>query len=169
MNPPEHAATKGPRRPPHFDAGCVPYFVSTRAHRSRRIFVGRAAEIAVQELGDQRNRHGFLLRAFAFMPDHAHFVVVPHVSSNVSGTMRIIKGSIARRVNEHLGISGPLWQEGFFDRVARTRGQLHAYIEYVHQNPVAARLVDDVSAYPYSSGDGRCMADYHAFFEEQVR
>lgn len=169
MNPPEHATAKAGRRPPHIDAGGVPYFVSTRAHRSPRIFVGRAAEIAVQELSDQRNRSGFLLLAFAFMPDHAHFVVVPHHSSNISGTMRIIKGSIARRVNQHLGTSGPLWQEGFFDRVARTREQLHAYIEYVHQNPVAARLVDDASAYPYSSGDGRCMADYHAFFEEEVR
>lgn len=167
MNPPDHAK-RGLRRPPHVDAGRVPYFVSTRAHQSRRVFVGAAARIAVGELRDQHDRRGFLLLAFVFMPDHAHFVVVPSDSSNISGTMRIIKGSIARRINQHLDTSGPIWQEGFFDRVARTREQLHAYIEYVHQNPVAARMVDDASAYPYSSADGRCMADYHAFFEEEA-
>ncbi|MDP9238098.1 MAG: hypothetical protein M3P30_12015 [Chloroflexota bacterium] len=143
--------------------------MSTRAHQSRGAFVGGAAKIAVQELRDQHDRRGFLLLAFVFMPDHAPFRCrsggfQQHLRDDAHH-----KGSIARRINEHLGTSGPLWQEGLFDRVARTREQLHAYIEYVDQDPVAARMVDDASAYPYSSADGRCMADYHAFFEEEDR
>ena len=82
--------------------------------------------------------------------------------------MRIVKGSIARRVNEHLARKGSIWQEGFYDKAARSIEQLNAYIEYTHRNPVDAGLVRRDVEYAYSSADGRCMADYQRFFDGEV-
>lgn len=153
-------------RPEHANLGQVPYFVTTRTHHSRTVFVGRAAEAAVAELQTVRARHGFLLMAYAFMPDHAHFVIVPATDYTISQTMRAVKGAIARRVNIELGTNGTLWQDGLRDDVAFTARELNTYIEYVHANPVAAGMVEDAGAYAFSSGGGACMADYQRYFEE---
>lgn len=80
--------------------------------------------------------------------------------------MRLVKGAVARRVNEIRGVSGHVWQEGFYDKIAHTREQLNTFIEYIHNNPVEARLTDFATAYPYSSAGGTCMADYATFFSE---
>ena len=152
------------RRPKHYDLGRIPYFVTTRTHELERVFVGAIAQTAVGELFDLRDKYGFLAASFVFMPDHAHFLVVPGENFTISQTMRVIKGGISRRVNSVLKREGPVWQDGFRDNAPKSIDELHAYITYIEQNPVRAGLVNDASAYPFSSADGRCEADYQAFF-----
>lgn len=136
-------------------------------HGSKRVFVGDVARVAQDELKALRAAYGFLLLAYVFMPDHAHFVIVPAGDYTIAQTMRLVKGGIARRVNAVLGQSGKLWQEGFFEYAPRTREQLNAYIEYVHANPVKAGTVNMAESFAYSSADGSCMRDYQAFFEAE--
>jgi REP element-mobilizing transposase RayT len=140
-------------------------FVSSRTVRGFAPFRGRAAQIAVDELLRQRQQFGFLLLAYAFMPDHAHVVLVPADGFTVAQTMRAIKGAIARVVNEHLGRSGALWQPGFFDKNPRDLRALNEFVRYVHDNPVVARLVQDARDYPYSSANGICDEGYERFME----
>ncbi len=97
------------------------------------------------------------------MPDHAHFVVVPAGNSTVSRTVQLIKGRVARRVNDARGEQGTVWQQGFYDKMVRAREQLNAFIEYTHKNPVDAGLVRNDVLYAFSSADGSCMADYQRF------
>lgn len=162
--PSRDASGRG-RRPPHAESVGAPFFVSTRKIGSRRIFAGAIAREAIEELLRLRAKYEFLLLAFVFMPDHAHFVIVPAVGFSISQTMRIVKGSIARRMNVVAGLRGPVWQTGFFDRVPPTLDDLNSFIRYTIANPVRAGLVESVSDYPYSSADGSCIADYEAFLE----
>jgi REP element-mobilizing transposase RayT len=155
----------GARRPKHGDVGLQPYFVSTRTVRSEKIFLGEVAEIAARVLREQREKYGFLLLAYVFMPDHAHFVVVPARDHSISQTMRVIKGSIARAVNECRGTEGAVWQTGFFDKNPRNVEELNEFIRYTHDNPVVAGLWSAADGYPYCSADGSCLADYRRFFE----
>lgn len=157
---------RGLRRPPHVNLPETPYFVSTRTYQSKPVFQGQCGEAAVSELHRIRERYELLLLAYVFMPDHAHFVLVPLGERSLSQTMRLVKGAVARRVNEIRGVSGHVWQEGFYDKIAHTREQLNTFIEYIHNNPVEARLTDFAAAYPYSSASGTCMADYATFFSE---
>ena len=154
------------RRPPHADLGRAPYFVTSRTFESRTIFQGTIGALAVEQLQAERVRYGFLLLAYAFMPDHAHFVIVPAQGHTISTTMRVVKGGIARQINIEMGARGAVWQDGFYDKVARTIEQLNAYIEYTHRNPVAAGLVAREGEYALSSADGRCMDDYQRFLDE---
>lgn len=160
------AEARGARRPPHVDLPNTPYFVSSRTHEPRRLFVGADAAAAYSELHAIREQYGFFLLAFAFMPDHAHFVIVPAADSTTSRTMQLIKGRIARRINDLLGEEGTIWQQGFYDKVVRTREQLNAFIEYTHRNPVEAGLIQRDEQYAFSSADGSCMVDYRRFFDE---
>ncbi|MBI5288705.1 MAG: transposase [Chloroflexi bacterium] len=155
------------RRPLHAQLGRVPYFVSTRVQKSKRVFGGQFAQEATRELVALREQYGFLLLAYVFMPDHAHFVIVPTGDFSVSQTMRLIKGRIARRTNGLLNQEGRLWQEGFFEYAPRTIEQLNAYIEYVHANPVKAGLAGRPEDYDHSSASGDCMAHYESFFEAE--
>ena len=97
------------------------------------------------------------------MPDHAHFVVVPADDSTISQTVKLIKGRVARRVNDAREERGTVWQQGFYDKMVRAREQLNAFIEYTHRNPVEAGLVPSEALYAFSSADGSCMADYQQF------
>lgn len=154
------------RRPPHVDLGRTAYFTTTRTVGSQPLFRGAIGALAVEQLLSDRDRYGFLLLAYAFMPDHAHFVIVPAEGHSVSTTMRVVKGGIARRVNVATDGKGSIWQGGFYDKVARTMDQLNAYIEYTHRNPVAAGLVSREAEYALSSADGSCMSDYQRFLNE---
>jgi REP element-mobilizing transposase RayT len=155
----------GARRPAHVDLPRQPVFVSTRTIKGLAPFQGMAASIAVDELLRQREQFDFLLLAYALMPDHAHLVVVPAEGFTIAQTMRAIKGAIARVVNEHLGRAGALWQSGFLDKNPRDLRALNEFIRYVHDNPVAARLVRDSTDYPYSSASGECDEDYRRFLD----
>jgi REP element-mobilizing transposase RayT len=129
------------------------------------ILRGAMARAAFDELFALRERYGFLLLAFAFMPDHAHFVVVSPSPNSIQQLMRLIKGALARRINHERGSSGSVWQRGFFDKSPRDLPALNAFIGYTESNPVRAGLVRHARDYEFCSADGRCMADYHAFFD----
>ncbi len=152
------------RRPEHYDLGRIPYFVTTRTHKSERIFVDSIAQTVVDELFELRGKYGFLIPSFVLMPDHAHFLVVPAQNFTISQTMRVIKGGIARRVNSVRGREGSVWQDGFRDSAPKSLDELHAYISYIEHNPVRAGLVRNAETYAFSSADGRCEDDYQAFF-----
>ncbi len=158
------AVAPGRRRPPHAALDLQPYFVTARIRRSRGTLDSAARAAAVDELLTQRARDTFLLLAFAIMPDHAHVVIVPSAGYSISQTMRLVKGSIARRVNQLDASTGALWQGGFWDKSPRDLRELNQYIGYTEMNPVRAGLVREASEYPYSSADGRCLADYRRFF-----
>jgi len=49
-----------------------------------------------------------------------------------------------------LGLGTPLWQRGFYDRIARREEDLLAACEYVLNNPVRAGLVTEAGDWPYS-------------------
>ncbi len=102
--------------------------------------------------------------AHVLMPDHAHLVIVPAPGYSIAQTMRVIKGGTARALNRERGVKGAVWQEGFYDRVARTVADLNAFVEYVHENPVRAGIAKTPQDYRWSSGSGP-LVDYDSYFE----
>jgi putative transposase len=45
----------------------------------------------------------------------------------------------------------PIWQRGFTDHRIRDAHDFQIRLEYIHQNPVRARMVERAEMYPYSS------------------
>lgn len=94
------------------------------------------------------------LYAAVIMPDHVHLLFTPlrdedTRSCHLATILQAIKGTSAHWVNKLLGREGPVWQEEYFDHVARGYESLRAKIQYVEQNPVRRGSVRVPEDYPW--------------------
>jgi hypothetical protein len=65
--------------------------------------------------------------------------------------MKMIKGSFARKVNKLNDKAGSIWQSRFYDEIVHSEPQLLKQLEYMHQNPVVANIVQSAEEYAFSS------------------
>ncbi|MFG1491307.1 transposase, partial [Oceanospirillum sp. HFRX-1_2] len=63
------------------------------------------------------------------------------------------KGRSAHFVNLSLGISGKLWQPGFYDRALRRENDRKAIARYIVANPLRKGIVKSVSDYSFWNSD----------------
>jgi type I restriction enzyme R subunit/putative DNA methylase len=94
--------------------------------------------------------------AWVIMPNHVHVLIDP-----VQPLAKIVQGwkSFTARWllahNERLGLGIPdphhVWMRDYWDRYIRDDEHLRATIDYIHQNPVKARLCREPREWPWSS------------------
>lgn len=68
----------------------------------------------------------------------------------VTNILRLLKGSTARECNKILNRTGAFWQHESYDHVIRSEDELNRIIEYVLNNPVRAKLVDNTHDWKWS-------------------
>jgi putative transposase len=125
--------------------GAGTYFVTSATFNRRRIFqVAANAELFLEVL---QHREGYYkLHAFVIMPDHIHLLLTPQ-GAPVERVEGFIKGDFSHRI----GSKFPVWQRGFTDHRIRNADEFQTRREYIHHNPVRARIVEGAGLYPYSS------------------
>lgn len=104
----------------------------------------------------------YRLYGFCIMPEHLHLIIHPFGKYNFSYIMKMLKGSFARKLNKINGREGKIWQKGFFDECITDSLQLIRKLEYLHNNPVKANLVNSPEEYAYSSYNHYIKTDYSA-------
>lgn len=130
------------------------YFITSRTFSSRRLFqVTANANLFLETLQHYRHAGHFKLHAFVVMPDHVHLLLTP-VDVSLERAIGFVKGGFSHR----LASKFPVWQRGFTHRRMRDREEFEIRREYIHQNPVRAKLVESAELYPFSSA-------YKAFAE----
>ena len=124
----------------------------------------------LESLEAARGEQGFDLWAYVIMPEHAHLLILPHPSSQISRILRAIKEPLAKRAVAWIRHSVPdflarmedrqpngrcchrFWQPGGgYDRNIWTAKELHEKIRYVHNNPVRRGLVERAEDWLWSS------------------
>jgi putative transposase len=116
-----------------------------------------------------REKYHYHLWAYVFMPDHVHLLIYPPEDPHsVSAIEKTIKQSVSRKVTYYLEDHNPeglkklatgfksapyaFWQPGpGYDRNMTSSKVVHASVDYIHNNPVAAGLVDYVDEWTWSS------------------
>src|SRR5262249_3981944 len=93
----------------------------------------------------------FQLHAFVVMPDHVHLLLTPAQNITLERALQFIKGGYSYRVRKELERRCEVWQRGFADHRIRDANDFEFHRNYIHNNPVRARLVDNASDYRYSS------------------
>ena len=92
------------------------------------------------------------------MPDHVHFLIVGlNDNSDFKRFCKLAKqrsGSLHARKH-----GGPLWQEGYYDRVLREGDDSLTIARYLLANPVRAGLVAAPIDYPYLGSDRWTVAE----------
>jgi hypothetical protein len=61
--------------------------------------------------------------------------------------MHGIKGASARKINQHRGTKGRIWQNESYDRIVRNGKEFDVKLKYMFNNPLKKRLTDDPSNY----------------------
>lgn len=56
-----------------------------------------------------------------------------------------------------------VWQASFYDHVVRNKKEFVQRLNYIHDNPVRAKLADKPENYKYSSATGKCETDLEGY------
>ena len=100
----------------------------------------------------------FEILAYCFMPDHAHLLV--EGLEDRSDLRRFSKLAKQRSGGIHARLSGgPLWQEGYHDRVLREDEDILTLARYLLNNSIRAGLVATVTDYPHLGSDRWSVAE----------
>jgi len=129
------------------------YHVMNRGRGRQRIFDDdRYFQAFLQTLKEARQRFGLVIHAYCLMDNHYHLLLeTPH--ANLSRSMRHINGVYTQRYNRLKNTDGPLFRGRFKSIVVDADTYLLPLSRYIHRNPIETKrpLVDDLSAYPWSS------------------
>jgi len=127
------------------------FFVRFCLLKTRRRLFDPDFERVAYALARMRRKHGFLITAWVFLPDHWHAIIYSPYPLSISRVFKAVKVSSTIAVNVRLGEAGELWQERFFDRALRTVKEYHEKVEYIHLNPVRRGLVKRAEEWRWSS------------------
>jgi len=136
------------------------YFVTTKAWQSVSVFqVTDVAEILVGKLLDYQKKRNYLLHEFVLMPDHLHLLITPSESTTLEKAMQLIKGGSSHEIHSVRGNKAQIWQSGFHESRVRDWNDYKNKLDYIHFNPVVAKLVNRPQEWRYSSASGQYQLD----------
>jgi len=111
----------------------------------------------------------YTLIAWVVMPNHVHVLIEVFGTTSLGSIVQSWKSYTGRVIGQLLAgddIAAPrnrggVWMREYWDRLIRDDAHLAAAINYIHSNPVRAKLVGTAHDWPWSSastwvgGDGR--------------
>jgi len=127
------------------------FFLTVRLLKGKTEMVEGDFQLLAQALREARQRQGFRLTAWVFLPDHWHAILYPPHPLTVSQAMKAVKLSSMILINRRRGETAELWQGRFFDRALRTVKEYNEKVEYIHLNPVRRGLVSRPQDWRWSS------------------
>lgn len=93
------------------------------------------------------------------MPNHIHLCLVEREKS-LSTFMMVFKRIVSQKAGR-----GRLWERRFHDNRIGSMKELRKVVEYIHNNPVKARLANLPESYRYSSARDWGSLDLNTFLE----
>ena len=108
------------------------------------------ARILENELKHSNGKQYELL-AWCIMPNHVHVCFQQYSGHRLATILQGWKGRSSRLINSATGAVGPLWEPDYWDRSVRTAESLRRAVDYIHNNPVSARLCRRIEDWPFSS------------------
>ena len=127
------------------------FFLTVRLLEGRTELADGDFGVLPQTLREARQRYGYELTAWVFLPDHWHAILYPRHPLTISQAMKTVKLSSVILINRRRGETAELWQGRFFDRALRTVKEYHEKVEYIHLNPVRCGLVSEPQDWRWSS------------------
>lgn len=135
-------------------------------------------DIFISNIKYYQSKYGFSILAYVIMPTHFHWIVETiSRESTISDIMRDIKKYSAWDILEQLekdkfkklkifhspivkGQKRQFWTPRFHDIILRSSGKLRSTVEYIHNNPIVAGLVNRPEDYRYSSARNYFLNDH---------
>ncbi len=141
-------------RPLRIEFAHALYHVTSRGNARRKVFWDDGDyERRLDWLRRTVETYGWLVHAFALMPNHDHvFVETPQ--ANLSAGMHYLNGSYTSYFNRRHKRVGHLFQGRFKAVLIENEGHYWEVSRYIHLNPVRAGLAERPEQWPWSSYRG---------------
>ncbi|MBD3674301.1 MAG: transposase [Planctomycetaceae bacterium] len=139
------------------------HFVTFSCYRRRKFLSrDRCKQIVIGHLGSLLAKRKGLCTAFVIMPDHVHALVWFEQTDQLSSFMQQWKEHSAKHIQQYLEQNGSeylksfshshtIWQPCYYDFNVWSRQKIEEKLNYLHENPVRAGLVDKMVEYKWSS------------------
>jgi REP element-mobilizing transposase RayT len=147
-----------------------PYFITSTVNGRYPLFTRKSVQQILREgLKFLIHKRNSSISAYVIMPDHIHFIAQgadlgKNISSFKSYTARRMIDLFKEKSEWHLlnllkeaklatkvDREYQLWAEGFHPKQISNTDVMRQKIEYIHYNPVKAKLVGEMSGWEYSS------------------
>lgn len=130
----------------------IPQHIVQRGN-NRQICFGSEEDMAcyVHWLAEYATELKVDIHAWVLMTNHVHLLVTPRAEKAVSSMMQALGRRYVRYFNRTYKRSGTLWEGRFRAGLVQAGDYLLACQRYIELNPVRAGMVDDPSAYVWSS------------------
>ncbi len=141
-----------------------PVFVTTNARRGLAPFSNpQHASMMTEALYAGRASGWFGILAFVVMPNHLHLLLLQE-TKKLPQIMQGLKGASSRWMNETAGVSGSLWQPGYYDYAVDTEQKAATKRRYLEWNPIRAGLASQPEDSPFSSAHPDRETDWAQYF-----
>ncbi|MCD6249842.1 MAG: transposase [candidate division Zixibacteria bacterium] len=132
-------------------------FITTTVFEWKPVLTrGNVCPIIIEELNKTRSLFRLSIISYVIMPSHIHLLLgFPNIE-DLSKSIQSFKSISSRQVKQ---LSVPelvengykLWKPRFDDLIVTSEKQLKIKMEYIHNNPVRAGLVEAAEDWRYSS------------------
>ncbi len=95
------------------------------------------------------NRYDLI--AWVVMPNHVHFLARFSEEQTLSSAMHSLKSYTGHELKKLHPEMDLIWQSESFDRYIRSEDHFLGRVQYIHENPVVARLCEHQEDFPWSS------------------
>lgn len=127
------------------------YHVIMRGVNRQRIFEDvEDRQTLIERLVKFREVSGYRIFAYCLMDNHIH-ILIQELEEPLSTLIKRISSSYVLYFNNKYGRVGHLFQERFRSEVVDNDRYFLTALRYIHQNPLKAKMVEDISSYPWSS------------------
>lgn len=127
------------------------YHIVLRGINRQTIFEDEEdAEKFLQTVKDYKNKSGYKIYAYCLMGNHIH-LLIKEEKEELGIIMRRIGASYVYWYNWKYNRKGHLFQDRYKSEVVEDEKYLLNVIRYIHQNPLKANIVKDISEYKWSS------------------
>ena len=97
------------------------------------------------------NGKKYNLLKWCIMPNHVHTLIEVFNGISLSEILHCWRSYTAHQINKLLNRTGQVWMMEYFDRYIRDYDHFEKVVNYIHNNPVKAGLVQSPSEYRWSS------------------
>lgn len=144
----------------YFAAG-QPLHVLQRGIDRRQVFLAPDDYVRYRDwLLEAAVINGCAIHAYALMPNHVHFLVVPSDEDSLPKTMQSLGRRYVRHVNWSYGRSGTMWEGRYRAAPIDPDTCFLACCQYIELNPVRAKLVRTPREYQWSSFRAHAFGEY---------
>lgn len=135
------------------------YHIMLRGNYKQTIFADNSDYLKFYDLMEDISRkYQCKIQLFCLMTNHIHMVIeVDDIP--LSKIMQCLVSRYAKYFNKKLKRIGHLFQDRYLAKPIMNDNYLQALCYYIHNNPRAAKIVDDLAHYPWSSHRHYCRLE----------